>query len=78
MPTRQIYLGYPIGKIGQGGTVFRSAGAPTFANHGATYAACVGPFRTVRGARFMRDYGFMNPHCRCVAEVEALAKRVES
>jgi hypothetical protein len=29
----------------------------------------------LRGARFMRDHGGNNPHCRCVADAEYLAPR---
>lgn len=38
------------------------------------YLAVIGPFKTMRGARFMRDYGKQNPHCRNVNEAEYLAK----
>ena len=54
--------------------VFKSASEPTFASHGDTYAAVIGPFRTMRGARFMADYGKGNPHVQCVDDAEQLAK----
>lgn len=37
------------------------------------FAGVVGPFRTKRGCQFMMDHGQGNPHCRTVAEAEALA-----
>jgi hypothetical protein len=41
---------------------------------GYQFAYVIGPFRTKAGAIFMRDFGRGNPHCRCVAEAERLAK----
>ena len=70
----KIYLGYSNG--GARMKIFRFERDPTEAD-GLPYAAVVGPFRTMRGARFMRDHGQNNPHCRCVAEAEALGKRHE-
>jgi hypothetical protein len=54
--------------------VFRSATNPTREQF-PQYFACVGPFRTVRGARFMRDFGMNNPHCQCVRDAERLGKK---
>ena len=68
--TNRIYLGLTPSLR----EIFRCTYEPTFASHGDTYNYTVGPFRTVRGARFMRDYGFANPHCRCVAEAERLGR----
>jgi hypothetical protein len=66
-----------VGLIGGGKReVFRSATTPTNDSHGAQYLAVIGPFRTVRGANFMRDHGQGNPHCQCVADAERLAKRL--
>ena len=70
----KIYLGMNEGRR----DIFRSEGTPTPGTHGATYAAVVGPFRTLRGARFMRDFGQGNPHCLCVDHAERLGKRIES
>jgi hypothetical protein len=71
MKTRRIFLG-----IKADGTreTFRAADVPTFETHGERYRYAVGPFRTARGARFMRDHGAGNPHCRCVADAERLAR----
>ena len=54
--------------------VFRSAAEPTREQF-PQYLACVGPFQTVRGARFMRDYGMNNPHCQHVRDAERLGKK---
>lgn len=54
--------------------VFKSDTTPTTASHGRLYYAVIGPFRTKRGAEFMRDHGAGNPHCRCVDDAERLAK----
>jgi hypothetical protein len=64
--------------LGLGATcreVFQSEETPT-ANAYPQYLAVIGPFRTRRGAVFMRDYGKGNPHCQCVADAERLALRV--
>jgi hypothetical protein len=53
---------------------FRSAVTPTQDTHGQTYIYAIGPFRTVAGAEFMRDYGANNPHCQCVSDAERLAR----
>jgi hypothetical protein len=68
----KIYLGlYEGGKR----EIFRSKFEPTHESHGARYLAVIGPFRTMRGAIFMRDYGRANPHCQCVADAERLGKK---
>lgn len=54
--------------------VFTSDVEPTTGTHGHRYLAVIGPFRTKRGARFMARYGQGNPHCRCVADAERMAK----
>jgi len=65
-----IYVGLEVGKR----EVFRASSIPTEQTHGVQYAAVIGPFRTIRGARFMRDHGAGNPHCQCVADAERLAR----
>jgi hypothetical protein len=67
----RYYLGYKSGQR----ELFRANAIPTVQSHGHLYAAVTGPFRTKRGAIFMRDYGNNNPHCRCVSEAEKLAKK---
>lgn len=68
----KIYVG-----IKEGGSrdVFRALDKPTFETHGKYYLATIGPFRTRRGAEFMRDYGRGNPHCVCVSDAEQLARK---
>jgi hypothetical protein len=66
------YLGL---RAGAPRTIFQAERDPTHDTHGTVYDAVIGPFVTKRGAIFMRDYGAGNPHCRCVAEAERLARR---
>jgi hypothetical protein len=54
--------------------LFWSDFVPTYESHGNKYKYAIGPFRTKRGAEFMRDYGEGNPHCRSTNEAEKLAK----
>lgn len=68
---KRIWLGLREGKR----EIFRAIETPTVETHGSVYDAVVGPFRTLRGARFMRDYGRGNPHCRCVADAERLGRK---
>jgi hypothetical protein len=70
----RIYVGIADGLKRE---VFRSVTTPTWDTHYPKYLACIGPFRTMRGARFMRDYGQGNPHLQCVADAEVLAKQYE-
>ena len=58
--------------------IFKCEFEPTWLSHGADYNCVIGPFRTMRGAIFMRDHGENNPHCRNVAEAEKLGKKYES
>lgn len=68
----KIYLGLNEGRR----EIFRHDREPTRESHGQTYFAVVGPFRTLRGAHFMRDYGAGNPHCLCVRDAERIGKRL--
>lgn len=52
---------------------FRSPITPTETDF-PQYFAVIGPFRTIRGAKFMELYGNNNPHCLTVAQAEKLAK----
>ncbi len=55
--------------------VFKATRALTRKQYGRRYAYVVGPFNTMRGARFMADHGANNPHCTCVAQAEWLTNR---
>ncbi len=55
--------------------VFKATRTPTRRRYGRRYAYVVGPFKTVRGAGFMAEYGANNPHCTCVAQAEWLARQ---
>lgn len=67
-----IFLG--LDKKGGSGEIFHADAIPTFASHGGRYAAVIGPFRTLRGAAFMRDHGQGNPHCQTVADAEKISR----
>lgn len=56
-------------------TVFYSDVYPSTDVHGRTYRYVIGPFRTVRGARYMAAFGENNPHCITVDDAEDCAKR---
>ena len=58
--------------------VFKCSVIPTEKGVGDLYAAVIGPFKTLRGARFMRDQGGRNPHVQCVADAERIAKEIEN
>lgn len=68
---------FPYVGIRHDGTreLFRASSGPTEELYGSLYVYVVGPFRTVRGANFMRLYGKNNPHCQCVSDAERLAKK---
>lgn len=72
MARQRFYVGLASGDGSY--ELFKSAVEPTEETHGEKYGATIGPFRTKRGAEFMRDYGRNNPHVRCVADAERLAK----
>lgn len=55
--------------------VFKATRTPTRRRYGRRYAYVVGPFKTMRGACFMAEYGASNPHCTCVAQAEWLARQ---
>ena len=67
-----IFVGCNAGKPWE---VFRNETIPTHGSHGHLYDAVIGPFRTIRGAKFMETYGRGNPHCRNVCEAEHLARK---
>jgi len=54
---------------------FQSDGTPVRETHGDAYLAVIGPFRTVRGAEFMRKYGKGNPHLQHVNDAERFARK---
>jgi len=58
--------------------VFKSEVVPTADSHGSLYDASIGPFKTMRGARFMALYGKGNPHCQNVNDAERLARQEQA
>ena len=65
----RIYVGCANGTR----EVFSSKEIPTEKSY-PQFNACIGPFRTQAGAKFMSTLGFNNPHCVTVADAERLAK----
>lgn len=54
--------------------IFRASDGPTRELYGSLYLYVIGPFRTVRGARFCQLYGRGNPHVQHVDDAERLAR----
>ncbi len=71
----KIYVGCKAGETSNKREIFKSVETPTFRTHGGSYNAVIGPFVTMRGARFMALYGQGNPHVQCVADAEKLGKK---
>lgn len=63
------YVGCKAGKR----EVFKAESEPTEDSHGHLYNAVIGPFRTMRGAKFMAECGYNNPHLQTVADAERIA-----
>jgi hypothetical protein len=74
MLKNKIYLGIQ----GERREVFKANETPTTETHGARYSAVIGPFRTMRGAKFMQAHGANNPHCQNVAQAERLALKAKA
>ena len=70
---KRYYVGY---SVGNSMFTFSMGASPTVENVGQYAKAVIGPFRTLRGAAFMRDCRASNPHCRTVSEAEAIAKQL--
>jgi uncharacterized protein YdcH (DUF465 family) len=68
----KLYLGLNAKKNSR--EIFSHDKTPTHESHGHKYNAVIGPFKTRRGAEFMRDYGRNNPHVRNVEDAERIAK----
>jgi len=74
MKRPKIYVG---NRANQKGEIFKSVETPLESTHGDKYSYVLGPFRTMRGARFYVNYGSGNPHCTHVSHIEKLAKADE-
>lgn len=55
---------------------FQNIGTPVRETHGHLYAAVIGPFKTVRGAKFMQRYGAGTPHLQHVNDAERSRERM--
>lgn len=78
MATR-IYVGYRTASHpgGTGREVFKADSEPTFDSHSHLYAAVIGPFRTMRAARFVASSAAVgNPHVQTVDDAERIAKEI--
>lgn len=69
-PRKRLYVGLKDGKR----EVFRSAEQPTKETHGEQYEAVIGPFRTLRGAVYCKQFGGNNPHIQGVQDAERIGK----
>jgi len=67
----RIYVGH---KSEGSNEVFRSETEPTLESHGHLYGYVIGPFHTMQGARWMRDYGFNNPNLTTAGDCERIAR----
>lgn len=65
----RIYVGLSSGQR----SVFKFDATPSAESH-AEFNAVIGPFRTMRAARLMSACG-NNPHIRCVADAERVARK---
>ena len=75
MKNTRPYVGIRADNGKREGFRFTVRDTPTQETHGHLYAAVIGPFRTVRGARFMVDHGANNPHLQTVWDAERIAKQ---
>lgn len=71
MARKRPYVGITLDQY----EVFMSEAEPTEETYGHLYQAVVGPFRTVRAAKYMAKYGRGNPHLQTVAEAERIARK---
>lgn len=71
MKTTRPYVGI---KHDDSREIFHASAGPTEELYGTIYKYVIGPFMTVRGAKFMRDYGRNNPNCQHVSDAERLAQ----
>lgn len=69
--TKRYYVGLKDCKR----TLFRSEATPTETTH-PQFNAVIGPFKTRRGAEFMRDHSANNPHVQTVRDAERIAKQI--
>jgi hypothetical protein len=68
---RRVYVGMKSGNW----AVFRSASIPTEKSHGKVFNAVMGPFKTLRAARFTAKHGKGNPHLQTVRDAERIARK---
>ena len=67
-----LYVGILNNSINR--EVFKDKDYPTEKKWKHKYGAVIGPFKTLRGANYMSDYGYNNPHLQHVDDAERLSK----
>ena len=67
------YTGYKA-QGAAGWVAFKSETTPTQESHGHLYIFALGPFKTMRAARWMEVFGLHNIHCTHVNAIERLAR----
>lgn len=73
--TERIYVGLFEANC----EVFKSNTEPTQTTHGDKYHAVIGPYRTMRGAKFSASAARTNnPHVQTVADAERIAKQLNN
>ena len=70
---KKIYVGITEDNCRE---VFKSEAEPA-SETTPRYIACIGEFKTMRGAKFMVEHGKNNPHVQCVADAERIAKQLQ-
>lgn len=72
MARTRIYVGRRTG--GAPAAIFRASDTPTSDTHGDRYAAVIGPFASMAGARIMVAHGGNNPHIQSSTDADRMAK----
>jgi len=61
-------------RAGAGAEIFSVGTEPTEATHGDRYAAVIGPFKSITGARIMVAHGGGNPHIQGTWDADRMAE----
>lgn len=76
MAKKRLYVGLSFNES-QVREVFRHGKKPEQSD-GLPYAVVVGPFRTIKGAKYCAHYGVGNPHATSVRDYERNAVTLET
>lgn len=67
----RIYIGNIVNRKGE---IFKSETRPTRDSHGDKYSYCLGPFKTMRAAKYyLNNGGSENPHLTYISQIENAA-----